>query len=87
MPCTIRLTGYNISMILIRFPDAESKRRALGYLAGRFSFTSRSSGQLLVPAGALPALAVEDIHFTVDGPATYGQTIPALRGSAASEVQ
>ena len=27
-------------MIVIRFPNLENKRRALGFLAGRFAFTS-----------------------------------------------
>lgn len=74
-------------MIRIRFPDLESKRRALGYLAGRFSFKSWASGEMLVPESALPFLAVEGIPFTVEGPATYGQIIPSLRDPAASPVQ
>lgn len=52
-------------MICIRFPDAESERRALGYLAGRFSFRSEASGITLVPEEALHALAREGIHFAV----------------------
>ena len=55
-------------MIRIHFPDAESKRRALGYLAGRFPFKSWATGEMLVPQDALPALAVESIPFTVEGP-------------------
>jgi hypothetical protein len=74
-------------MIRIRFSDASSKRRALGYLAGRFSFTSWASGEVLVPDAALPFLATEGIPFTVEGPATYGQVIPPLRDAAASSVQ
>ncbi|HKB37651.1 MAG TPA: hypothetical protein VKD72_14485 [Gemmataceae bacterium] len=65
-------------MILIRFPDAASERRALGYLAGRFSFKSWASGETLVPEAALSALAVEGIRFAVEGhdspPATPGLT-------------
>jgi hypothetical protein len=74
-------------MITIRFPDSETKRRALGFLAGRFSFTTWSSGEVLVPDSALSALAHEDISFTVEGPPTYGQAIPALRSACASSVQ
>ena len=74
-------------MIRIRFPDLESKRRALGYLAGRFSFRSWASGEVLVPDSALSFLAVEGIPFMVEGPATYGQAIPSLRDPAASPVQ
>jgi hypothetical protein len=57
-------------MIHIRFPDPESERRALGYLAGRFSFKSWADGVTLVPDHALPPLAREGIPFLVDGPAT-----------------
>jgi len=57
-------------MILIRFPDAASERRALGYLPGRFSFKSWATGEMLVPESALPFLALEGIRFTVEGPAT-----------------
>lgn len=61
-------------MILIRFPNPESKRLALGRLAGRFAFKSWANGDMLVPADALPFLAVEGVAFTVEGPATSGQT-------------
>ncbi len=64
-------------MIHIRFSDAASERRALGYLAGRFSFKSRATGDTIVPAAALPYLALQDIRFTVEGPATYEQLIPS----------
>jgi hypothetical protein len=57
-------------MIRIRFPDAASKRRALGYLAGRFPFKSWASGEMLVPEYALPSLAMEGIPFSVEGRAT-----------------
>ena len=58
-------------MIVIRFGDTESKRRALGFLAGRFSFKSWSSGEMAVPEAALAYLATEGIASTVEGPATY----------------
>ena len=74
-------------MIVIRFTDDESKRRALGYLAGRYSFTTWRTGELLVPATALAELAVEGIQYTVEGPATYGQVVPALRSPAPAPVQ
>jgi hypothetical protein len=66
-------------MICIHFTDAASERRALGYLAGRFSFKSWASGQTLVPDAALPCLARERISFVVEGPATYEQIISAFR--------
>ena len=73
-------------MILIRFPDAETKRAALSRLAGRFSFKSWASGEMLVPEDALPYLAVEGIVFTAQGPATYEQNGTAFRGSPAAAV-
>jgi hypothetical protein len=67
-------------MIRIRFQDDVSKRRALAQLAGRFPFTSWATGEMLVPEAALGYLAVEGICFLVEGPATYAQYAPALRG-------
>ena len=61
--------------------------RALGFLAGRFSFTSWESGETLVPETALAALAMEEIAFSVVGPPTYIQAIPALRTAAADQLQ
>ena len=57
-------------MILIRFPNVESKRSALGSLAGRFAFKSWATGEMLVPEDALPFLAIHGIAFAVEGPAT-----------------
>ena len=71
-------------MIRIHFPNTESKRRALGSLAGRFPFTSWASGEMLVPEDALPFLARQGIAFTVEGPATYEQNGAALRGTPAA---
>ena len=71
-------------MIRIRFPNTESKRSALGQLAGRFSFRSWASGEMLVPEDALPFLAVQGIPFAVEGPATYEQNGSALRGVTAT---
>ena len=74
-------------MVLIRFTDPDAKRRALAYLAGRFSFKSWASGEMLVPETALPFLAVEGISFTVQGPAKYEQHVPAVRNPPAPAVQ
>ncbi len=73
-------------MVLIRFHDKASERRALGYLAGRFSFRTWANGQTLVPESALPFLAVEGISFIVEGPATYEHSVPTVRDSAAPAV-
>ena len=73
-------------MIVIHFADLEVKKHALGYLMGRFSFTTWKTGEVLVPAPALGDLAAQGIAFTVIGPATYEQFIPALRDCAAAPV-
>ena len=79
--------GYGKDMVTIRFADSETKRRALGFLAGRFSFTTWASGEVLVPDPALSALAHEGISFTVEGPPTYGQAVPTLRNAPSTSVQ
>jgi len=68
-------------MIIIRFPDDKAKRRALGFLPGRFSFKSWATGEMMVPENSFPFLAVEGIPFTVEGPANYERLAP-LRDSA-----
>jgi hypothetical protein len=77
---------YHTNMIRIRFPDAASERKALGYLAGRFSFTTRSDGVTLVPELALPALDQENIAFIVDGRASYEQIVSPLRNPPSAAV-
>ncbi len=74
-------------MIRIRFNDLDAKKRALGRLAGRFSFKSWATGEMLVPEGALGFLAPENIAFQVEGPATYEQVTPTIRDPAAAPVQ
>ena len=73
-------------MVLIRFPDQATERRALGFLAGRFSFRSWADGLTLVPEQALGALAMEGIRFIVEGPPTYARSLPALRNPPAATV-
>ncbi len=74
-------------MIRIRFTDLDSKKRALGRLAGRYPFKSWATGEMLVPEAALAYLATEGIPFGVEGPATYEQNTPALRDLAPAPVQ
>jgi hypothetical protein len=74
-------------MVIIRFTDDAAKRRALGWLTGRFSFKSWSGGQMLVPEAALAQLALEGISFVSEGPATYEQILASLRNPAAATVQ
>lgn len=73
-------------MIQIAFSDLEQKRRALGFLAGRFPFRSSSDGSMLVTETGLAAMALENISFTVIGLATYEQQLPALRDPASAPV-
>jgi hypothetical protein len=73
-------------MILIRFPDPAAERRALGYLAGRFSFKSWANGETVVAEAALAGLAQAGIRFSVEGPATYDRLLPALRNPTAAPV-
>jgi len=60
-------------MVLIRFTDADTKRRALEALVREFPFKSWSSGQMLVSEEALAQLAHEDIPFRFEGSAAYEQ--------------
>src|SRR5438046_642399 len=70
---------YDTNMIIIRFHDEVAERKALGFLAGRFSFRTWSSGDVMVPENALAYLAHERIRFLVEGPATYAQLIPPIQ--------
>ena len=74
-------------MVQVHFPDAETERKALGFLAGRFSFKSFDDGTTLVPNMALSYLAAQGIRFTVGGSAAYEKIVPTLRDSAPAEVQ
>jgi len=68
-------------MIVIRFDDTDTKRRALGFLAGRFSFKSWATGEMAVPEAALAHLATAGIAFSVEGPATYERLISSAVAS------
>jgi hypothetical protein len=71
--------------ILIRFPDEETERRALGKLIPRFSGKSGATGETAVPSPALSLLADEGIRFTVIGPAPY-ERLASLRDPGAAAV-
>jgi hypothetical protein len=62
-------------MVIIRFADVEARRRALGYLLGRFSGKSWVTGEVMVSESALPHLAAEGIVFSVEGQATYDRIL------------
>ena len=72
-------------MVLIRFTDPDSKRRALESLVGSASFKSWASGEMLLPEDALPQLAREDIPFVFEGSAAY-EKLATLRDPAPAEV-
>ncbi len=73
-------------MILIRFTDSHMEKRGLGYLAGRFSGKTWSSGETLVSEEALPHLAAEGITFTVAGRLPYEKAYAPLRDSSSAAV-
>lgn len=79
--------GNMVDMIIIRFDNPETEKRALGLLAGRFSFKSWVSGETMVPEDALVFLAHEGIRFLVEGPPTYERYISTLRNPAPAQVQ
>jgi hypothetical protein len=63
-------------MQIIRLADKQDKRRALGFIARRFSGKSWANGDLMVPEEALDVLRQERIEFTVVGPAKYEHLAP-----------
>jgi hypothetical protein len=73
-------------MITIVFADRETKKKALGFLLGRFSGRALRTGEHIVPEAALAALARENIPFTVKGLTTYEQELAAIRGNGAPSV-
>jgi hypothetical protein len=76
-----------MGFVRIKFNDPQAEAKALGYLAGRFSYTTWNSGETLIPESALAALARHGFSYTVVGPPTYAEAIPALRVSAANQLQ
>lgn len=78
--------GMEKSMVIITFPDKEMQQEALGLLVGRYSGTALKSGEHIVPAEALKALAEQNFVFTVQGTADEKQ-VAALRSAAAASVQ
>lgn len=65
--------------VIIRFPDEATECKALGYMAGRFSFKSWDNGETMVPDYALPQLAHAGIRFSVEGPVSYDKLVPPIR--------
>ena len=73
-------------MVKLRFPNSDMERKAIGYLAGRYSFKTFADGYTLVPEAALPSLAVAGILFIVEGRASYEHIVPQVRDSAAPTI-
>jgi len=61
------------------------RRRAVGYLLGRFSGRSWVTGEVLVPEPALPHLAAEGTVFSVEGAGTYDRILRLNEKANASE--
>jgi hypothetical protein len=73
-------------MVIVRFDSGDEERRALGWLAGRFSFKTWANGDLMLHEAVLPYLAREGIAFKVQGQATYEHFRPAIRNSTPAPV-
>ena len=78
--------NYASSMVIVRFPDETTHKKALGLLMTQFSGHSWATGEVLVPEEALATLAQEGLSFTVEGPATH-ERILSLRNTLAPAVQ
>jgi hypothetical protein len=74
-------------MVIIRFQNRATEKRALAYLLGRFSGRVMKNGDHIVPDAAVEALAQEGIPFTVKGKANYEQQVAAIRGAVAPSIQ
>lgn len=73
-------------MVTIIFPDKATEKRAIGFLIRNFSGRILSSGEHIVPAAALEALASQNIQFTVLGKTTYEQYSATVRDIAPASV-
>ena len=71
-------------MVKVRFPNSESERKALGFLAGRFSFNTYADGHTLVTEAGLARLTGAGVTFTVEGRAAYEQSFSTVRDSSRS---
>jgi hypothetical protein len=73
-------------MVIIRFDDEETEKKAMDYLVDRYPFKTWANGDLMVPEPALGELAAEGIVFRVKGRANYEHFLPAVRNPAATPV-
>jgi len=68
-------------MVIVRFPDIETRRQALAFLLRRFPGKSWATGEVMIPEQALSYMAAEGIRFSVEGRATYER----IAGSVAED--
>jgi hypothetical protein len=73
-------------MVIIRFDDGETEKKAMDYLVGRHPFKTWANGDLMVPEPALGELAAEAIVFRVEGAAKYEHFVPAVGNPASASV-
>lgn len=83
--CQRMLNGLWLAMVIVRFPDEKTHKKALGILMTQFSGHSWATGEVLMPEEALPELAREGLTFTVEGPAN-DERIRSLRNTLATAV-
>jgi hypothetical protein len=74
-------------MVVITFPDKDTRLKALGFLLRRFSGKVLKSGEHIFPEAAMLALAEAIIPFTMHGKASYEKEVAALRSAATGEIQ
>jgi hypothetical protein len=60
-------------MVIVRFPNIKTRRKALAFMLGRFPGKSWATGEVMIPEQALSYMAAEGIRFSVEGRATYEQ--------------
>jgi hypothetical protein len=57
-------------MVIVKFPDEATHKKALAILIGQFSGHSWATGQVVVPEQALAPMAQVGLTFSVEGLAT-----------------
>ena len=77
--------AYVPGMVIIKFPDEATHKKALGLLIGQYNGHSWATGEVLVPEEALAYLAREGLTFKVEGLASH-ERIRSLRNTLATAV-
>jgi hypothetical protein len=73
-------------MLIVTFPDRETRKEALEFLLGRCATTILKSGEVIIPENAVMPLAGQNLVFTVKGKVDEAQ-VASLRIAAAESVQ